>query len=256
METTICKQCKTDKELNSSNFKPEKRTKLGFDSTCRECRCKRNSEIRANNPERFKEIDRKARESERYKQYQVNYQTENKDSLKSSNKERYYNDKEPYLKRSKEQKIRLGDEYKQYQKEYKLRNRKRLSQQYLEKLKTDPVFKLKHTLRNQFRKLIKGFHKQNSVLTYVGCDVESLKTWLSDQFREGMTWENHGSVWHVDHIIPCSVFDFSDEDELSKCWNYTNLRPLFAEENLSKSDRLDNSRGRDFPSYKQFKING
>ena len=50
---------------------------------------------------------------------------------------------------------------------------------------------------------------------------------------EGMSWENHGD-WHVDHIRPCCSYDLTIEEEQKKCFHYTNLQPLWAEENLSK----------------------
>jgi len=252
MTTIICKKCNTKKELSKDNFRPEKKTALGFDTTCKACRNKRQSQIRKDDPDRFKAIDQRARKTERYKKYQAEYRSNNVQSLKDNSKSNYFKNKEAYLRRSKEQRIRLGDAYKKYQKDYKIKNKNKLAANYLLKLKNDPIAKLKHSLRNQFRKLIKGHHKQNTVLSYIGCDVEFLKNWLSTQFKEGMSWENHGSVWHVDHIIPCSVFDFSNEDELTKCWNYTNLRPLFVKENLAKSDKIKDDRGRNYTSYSEY----
>lgn len=238
MQTVICKKCNIEKELTRDNFKPEKRTNLGFDTTCRKCRGIRQSQIRKDNPERFKEIDRRARATERYNDYQRKYRSENHDNLKVQSKLAYHKNKEPYLKRSKEQKIRLGDDYREYQRNYKRKNRKELNAKYLHKLKTDPKTKLRHTLRGRFRKLIKGYHKQNSVLAYIGCDIDFLKEYLSSKFKNGMTWENHGTVWHIDHIIPCVSFDFNCEEDLKKCWHYTNLQPLYALENLIKGDKI------------------
>ena len=54
-----------------------------------------------------------------------------------------------------------------------------------------------------------------------------------------MTWENHGAVWHIDHIVPCCKFDLTNEHEQKRCFHYSNLQPLFAQENLSKQGRLD-----------------
>lgn len=238
MTTIICKKCQVEKELNSINFKLEHRTFLGFDTTCKKCRAIRQSQIRKDDPDRFKELDRKARESDRYKKYQKEYRENNLEHLRNVSKENYYKNKEPYLERSKAQKVKLGDSYKEYQREYGKKNRKALNSKYLNKLKTDPAAKLKHTLRSRFNKLIKGYHKKNSVLNYLGCDVDYLKRWISEKFRDGMSWDNHGSMWHIDHIIPCSSFDFSSEEDLKKCWHYTNLQPLYAIENLKKGNRL------------------
>ena len=54
-----------------------------------------------------------------------------------------------------------------------------------------------------------------------------------------MNWENQGSYWHLDHTIPVSLFDFEDEINLHYCYNWINLRPLRADKNLSKWNKLD-----------------
>jgi 5-methylcytosine-specific restriction endonuclease McrA len=63
-----------------------------------------------------------------------------------------------------------------------------------------------------------------------------VKAHLEAQFKEGMSWENWGvSGWHVDHIIPLSSFDLSDEKQLKKAVHYSNLQPLWAADNIIKS---------------------
>lgn len=247
----LCKKCKEPKDQNSENFYTEKKNKSGFDGTCRECRNKKLAEDRKNNPEIFRERDRVSRESDKYKEFQDRYRKDNKEALKIKSRESYYKNKEPYLERSKKQKEK--DYYKQYQKEYRLKNREKLSKYNSNKLHSDPIYKLKHKLRTRFRKLIKGLHKKNSVLKYLGCDIEFCKKHLEGLFLEGMSWENHGKLWHIDHIIPCSVFDFSNEEDLKICWHYTNLAPAFVQDNLKKSDKLPNGEsGRDYSSYKEY----
>ena len=54
-----------------------------------------------------------------------------------------------------------------------------------------------------------------------------------------MTWANYGWRWHVDHIKPKASFDFENEEEFLECWGLENLQPLFAEDNLIKSDKYD-----------------
>lgn len=60
---------------------------------------------------------------------------------------------------------------------------------------------------------------------------------LEQQFTEGMTWENYGE-WHVDHIRPCVSFDLSIPEQQQECFHYTNLQPLWAKDNLQKSDKI------------------
>lgn len=66
-----------------------------------------------------------------------------------------------------------------------------------------------------------------------------LKKHLEKQFQNGMTWKNHTKDgWHIDHIIPCSFFDLSDPEQQKECFNYKNLQPLWAEDNLSKGNNI------------------
>lgn len=57
-------------------------------------------------------------------------------------------------------------------------------------------------------------------------------------FKDDMSWENHGSIWDLDHIIPCRSFDLSIEENIFKCFNYSNYQPMFKSENSSKQDKL------------------
>jgi hypothetical protein len=72
----------------------------------------------------------------------------------------------------------------------------------------------------------------------LGCSIETMKAHLEKQFKRGMTWENHGTHWHVDHIVPLSKFDFTNPIQAALATHYTNLQPMWASENLSKSDRI------------------
>ena len=57
-------------------------------------------------------------------------------------------------------------------------------------------------------------------------------------FHPGMSWDNYGSAWHIDHIRPCSSFDFSDPEQQKKCFHFSNLQPLWDEINTVKSNRI------------------
>jgi hypothetical protein len=77
--------------------------------------------------------------------------------------------------------------------------------------------------------------KKKHTMEYVGCDIHVLREHLQKQFNDGMTWENQGE-WHIDHIIPLS--SVKTEDELYKLCHYKNLQPLWAEDNLKKSNKI------------------
>ena len=77
--------------------------------------------------------------------------------------------------------------------------------------------------------------KNNKTFEMVGCDPTELKMYLEKQFENKMTWQNRDE-WHIDHIIPLS--SANTEEEVLKLCHYTNLQPLWIEENLKKSNKL------------------
>ena len=78
--------------------------------------------------------------------------------------------------------------------------------------------------------------KLKSNFDYLGCDIDSFKTHISAQFKEGMTFENHGD-WHVDHILPLGEKGITI-DEVIKRLHYKNTQPLWAKDNRVKSNKI------------------
>ena len=105
--------------------------------------------------------------------------------------------------------------------------------------RTDPHIRIRDTLSLRMRLALKeqNLTKRNTTADLVGCSIPFLKKHLEKKFQKGMTWSNHGRFgWHIDHIIPCSSFDLSDHIQQKKCFNFRNLQPLWAEENIKKSN--------------------
>lgn len=96
-----------------------------------------------------------------------------------------------------------------------------------------PVFRLKTRTRNCIVRAFsrKGYRKNSSTYRILGCDWETLKDHIEKQFAKGMTWENMGE-WHIDHIVPLA--EASNEEDVIRLNHFTNLRPLWAKENLKK----------------------
>lgn len=79
--------------------------------------------------------------------------------------------------------------------------------------------------------------KAHKTTSMIGCSVKELAQHLESQFLPGMTWENHTQDgWHIDHIRPCASFDLTDPEQQKQCFHYSNLQPLWAADNISKSD--------------------
>ena len=91
--------------------------------------------------------------------------------------------------------------------------------------------------KNNPRIRLKLYMRTNVYL--VGCSFEQLHKHLESMFRDGMTWENYGKTWHIDHIKPCCLFDLTDKQQQIACFNYTNLQPLLAIENQKKNKYYD-----------------
>jgi hypothetical protein len=107
------------------------------------------------------------------------------------------------------------------------------------KYNNDPLFRLINIMRARTRLFFKSknFKKKNSTFKIIGCAPEFLKEHLEQQFTEGMSWDNQGLYgWHIDHKIPLS--SSNTEEEIYKLCHYTNLQPLWAEDNLRKSNKI------------------
>ena len=142
------------------------------------------------------------------KEYYKEYREANKEKIKE------------YYQKNKE---KLKEKVKEYQK-----NRK----------KTNPLFKMRCSLSSRTREAFKvsRWNKNNTTEKLLGCNYETAFKYLEKQFTKGMKWSNQGK-WHIDHKIPLA--SAKTETELIKLCFYTNLQPLWAEDNLSKSAKIN-----------------
>jgi hypothetical protein len=110
------------------------------------------------------------------------------------------------------------------------------------KIKSDPAHKMMRVARRQVDRIIATLKKPNAkiehTLELLGCSIKQARLHIEAQFKDGMTWENHGHYWHVDHIKPLAKFDLTKQDDRIAACHYTNLQPLLAIENLKKRDSI------------------
>lgn len=146
--------------------------------------------------------------------YMKKYRAENKDKIRKLNKN--------WLSKNK-------DSQREKQREY-LNNR----------LKSDSTFRLVFYMRSRMREALKtkGVKHLCKKIEILGCDAPFFRAFLESQFTPEMSWENYGSYWHVDHIIPLASFDLRDSEQQKRAFHYSNCRPLEGSENISKSDSL------------------
>lgn len=97
--------------------------------------------------------------------------------------------------------------------------------------------RLKNALRSRIKKTLKTNPKNTSTPKLVGCSIDELKVHIENQFQNGMSWDNWSQFgWHLDHIKPLSSAKNIQEMEL--LCHFTNLQPLWWEDNLSKRDKI------------------
>lgn len=127
----------------------------------------------------------------------------------------------------------ISEWYKIYHSQHKERIKKWNAAYIKEQLATNPHFRLKHYLRSRLRKALKRNSKCGSAVRDLGCSIEEFKKHIEEQFRPGMSWDNHGD-WHLDHIVPLDKFDLTNRKQLLVALNYRNYQPLWAKDNIIK----------------------
>lgn len=169
------------------------------------------------------------------------YKRMNREKVSESRKEYYQTNKgriaEYYKKHYKNNK----DTYMDNNRKWREANRKHIREQYNERLRSNPTLRLIKNCRTRIWTVLKNYNgKENKTVEYLDCDIDFFKKWLQYNFTDSMTFDNYGTYWHVDHVIPCSRFDLTDEDSIKHCFRWTNLQPLEGVENMMKQDNVNN----------------
>ena len=150
-------------------------------------------------------------------------ETRNKDGrrpeCKACHKIRY---KEKDCLRKKDYPYKYGDRIRKYKRIY-----------FNDRYHSDIQFRLAKVLRSRIRMALKNNQKTGSAIRDLGCSMEELMQHLKGQFQSGMSWKNYGA-WHIDHIVPLSSFDLTNKEQFKKACHFTNLQPLWAEDNITK----------------------
>jgi hypothetical protein len=166
---------------------------------------------------------------------------------KKQTAKRWRENNKEYLKKWKrewyEKNCMNNPKYKTHRKKYAKENLVRMRIRDRLKYNTDPIFRMRKILRAQVTYSIKrGFNLgQKCKPTLKLLDIPSIEwfwKYIQSKFKPGMTVENQGK-WHIDHIIPCASFDLRCPVQQLACFHYSNLQPLWAEDNLKKRDKLN-----------------
>jgi hypothetical protein len=200
-----CKKCLVVKPFDLFNKRSD--SKDGFAHECREC------------------------SKNRGKLYCIKNETK----IKNYQKEYYKNNTDNILERVRSYRVENIDNIREYDCKRREGRKDYLNKYFKKRRQIDVLFKLSSNLRNRTRKFLKN--KSKSTKEIIGIDLNELKSYLESLFVDGMTWDNYG-YWHIDHIIPLS--SAKNEEELIKLCHYTNLQPLYAKDNIIKSNKINN----------------
>jgi hypothetical protein len=200
------------------------------------------------------------------KEYQRQWYFKNKEKLREANREsarRYYakhGDNEEYKKRQGKY-ARLNRSKNKDNPVCKIKQRERniayfndpvnkaiIKEKVKERKKKRMEFDINYRMRYKLRRRIANAlrhvsaDKHFKTMELIGCTVQEVRAHIESLWLPGMNWDNHSTHgWHIDHILPCAAFNLSDPEQQKRCFHYTNLQPLWARDNLSKGDRLDQS---------------
>lgn len=228
-----CKKCNEEKYL--IEFNKSKSSKDGCQSQCKSCKNnyyqenkEKNKEYRKYNKEKIKERQKKwyQKNNEKARWYVKKYYQENIEIIKEKAKQFRQNNKE---------------KNKEYNKQWFQSNKQKITEikrvYQKNKRQTNPLFKLRSNISSLIRVSMKrqGYTKCSKTFEILGCSYEEFKLHIEKQFKDGMNWENAGQ-WHYDHIYPVSLA--KDENDIIRLNHYTNFQPLWAEDNLKKSNKI------------------
>lgn len=179
-QVTNCSKCL--KELTDDN-------RIKHRTICKDCRSNNYSEYVKNNKEKVCENRKEYydKNKEKFSDYYKNHYKENKDTYMENNRK------------------------------WREENREKINMKANEKSALDPTIRLIKACRTRINIALKN-SSNKSTLKLIDCNIDFLKEWLSYNFQDGMTMDNYGSYWHVDHVIPCSLFDLTNQDEVNDCF--------------------------------------
>jgi hypothetical protein len=214
-----CSKCKQYKEL--TEFSKDKHQKSGFSCRCKVCRSLVKQKLR-----RVCDLDENKLYNLRKKRREAYHQKKIKDP--NINKKAYWKNPENFRKAA------LKTYYTNKEKIVKQRNIYRKTRE-----SKDINFKLSNRLRSRLYIAIKKNYKTGSSVKDLGCNIEYLKIYLENKFDKNMSWDNYGSYWCIDHIIPLSLFNLNSKNCFLKACNYTNLQPKEKISNIKKGGKIE-----------------
>ena len=217
MQNKTCSMCLAEKPI--SEFYKKKDGKYGVDGRCKDCFNALNAKRRLANPEK-----------ERLRH--ADWYNANKDKIARSRAKRRIENPEMAMANVARRKAK--DHPEKYRSEILRASRKRQS---------TPRGKLDNSISSNIRdSIVRGSKAGRGWEDLVGYTIDDIMAHLERRFQQGMSWENYGrGGWHVDHIVPKSLFNYSTPDaiDFKRCWALSNLQPLWGVDNVKKYNKYE-----------------
>jgi hypothetical protein len=240
----VCTKCREEKSLNE--FYVRRVSRDGLTSKCKKCKTEYAKQGY------IKYIDRIKVSGKTWRDNNLQKRLENNKRWKSANPEKYkaaiknwrLNNKERTKNTAKIWYIENIDRVRENGKKWNAKNidRVRASRRRAsEKIRSTPKGKINNCMVVAINRKLNGSKHYRRWLSLVDFTIPELIRHLERQFKLGMTWENQGSYWHIDHKIPIAAFNFTTPEDIDfkRCWNLNNLQPLEATENHIKKDKVE-----------------
>ncbi len=228
-DTKRCCSCRTVKPR--AEFGKNKCTQDGLEARCNGCRKAHrvaNAEKTAARNKRYRENQGDALRAKKRE-----YRVKNIDRIKARLREYHAANREKQLENMKAYRVSNAEAISAQRREYR------------ESKKDDAVYQLGERLRGRTAKAFSAFRakgisavKAAPTEALLGMSFERVLHWIEFLFEPGMTWENYGSHWHVDHVLPVAAFDLSVEEQQRICFRWTNIQPKTAADNIAKRDKI------------------
>jgi hypothetical protein len=239
-----CSKCKEKKELEE--FYKKENSKDGVDYVCKKCKNEASHRYHRENKDLIRENKIKYRKEKHQeildkdkKRYQLkkhrikDYYHENREEILTKRKKLYQEKKEQYRESGR----------RKYRRR-KLKNPEGIAESarnFYERHKNEPKYKMLKSIRWGVARIVRSLKRKKLLrsVDYLGCSLEEFIFYIESQFKEGMSWDNHGvDGWHLDHKIPLDWFIKNSPDPWSAN-HYTNLQPMWWYDNLSKGASMD-----------------
>lgn len=248
----IARTKKEAKELGLKRYMTGKACSRGHFSErdiygkCMKCGAERSAEYKKANPMNEQQRAEKVEYLRAYREYKredlnekqrLAYRERREQRLAAKRRD-YYDNIEVMRERSRRYQAKNKEKVSSRMKQWVKKNRAALNEKIRARLKADPVARCAKSMRAHLRRVIEGIGsiKKDDTYSTLGYSPKELKDHIERQFTNGMSWENYGQ-WHIDHIVSISQMVKSGCKDPAAINCLTNLRPLWAKENHSKSSK-------------------